>query len=117
VNLYLEIKSSMYEAPVTRVIGPFKSINRLSAIELETDLGLLAATEQTIYYDRTCFDSWKVLAEHPGSECEPYDHQKAMPRVAAFHHKENRTTLEILHELVNRQLLAYSQHFSSLRAC
>lgn len=115
MNLYLEIKLdrhfSPHEAPVRRVIGPFKSINRLSSIELETDLGLLAATEQILFYDRMCFE-WKILAEHPQGECEPYDQKKAMPHAPPPHGQDMRTTLERLHDLVDRHLPAYSQHFA-----
>jgi hypothetical protein len=98
------------------VIGPFKSINRLSSIELETDLGPLAATKQILFYDHTCFESWNILMEQTERDCEPYDHEKAMPPIRPPHDYDKHTTLEKLHILVDRHLLAYSQYFSkSLR--
>ena len=116
MNLYLELKHdrnfSANEAPVTRVIGPFKSINRLSSIELETDLGPLAATKQILFYDRTCFESWRILTEHAERDCEPYVLEKAMLPVSPQKEHDTRTTLEKLHELVDRRLPAYAQHFN-----
>jgi hypothetical protein len=116
VKLYLEVKQSQnfaaQEVSVTRVIGPFKSIKRLSSIALETDLGPLAATKQIIFYDRTCFESWKILAEQAERDCEPYDQEKAMPQASAFHDNVTRTTLERLHDLVDRHLPAYGQYFN-----
>ena|SRR5450631_3925207 len=97
------------EAPIVRVIGPFKSLQRLSSIEITTDLGPLAANEQTLFYDRICFESWKILTEQSGRECEAYDPKKAIPQALTFHDQNPRTTLEKLHEIVDRHLLAYSE--------
>ena len=53
VAFYLEIRHernlASQEAPVTRMIGPFKSFERLSSIEFGTDLGPVAANELTLF--------------------------------------------------------------------
>ena len=115
VTFYLEIRRerdlSASKESVARVIGPFKSFKRLNSIEIATDLGPLVANEKILFYDRTCFESWEILTAQSERECEPYDPKKAILQELTPQDMDPRTTLEKLHEIVDRKLLAYSEYF------
>ena len=112
MTFYLEIRPerNLASHPACRVIGPFKSLKRLNSIEIATDLGPLVANENILFYDRTCFESWEVLTEQTERECELYDPKKAILQAPTRHDLDPRTTLEKLYEIVDRHLLAYSEH-------
>jgi hypothetical protein len=115
MTFYLEIRHKRNLASqndsAARVIGPFKSFRRLNSFEIATDLGPLVANEKILFYDRSCFESWEILTEKSERECEPYDPKKAILQEFTSQDKDPRTTIEKLHEIVDRKLLAYSEYF------